>query len=283
MTTQLVETKETGRWIKGVFFRQEDLTVFDAAIEMAKTAPVNILMAGPSGYGKTTLPMAVAQKNRMKYVRVNCARVRDPEEWFGYREAVQGTTKFVPTEFTAAVKKGNAIIVLDEFNRVEPWLHNTLYPLLDDSRETIVHNEKVVVGQNTIFCATVNLGYTFTGTFTLDAALQNRMDITVLAKELPEKIECQLLKKRHQVQDEDAEPIVRVMRALRRVATDNEMEVDLSTRTSLKIARLVKVGLPLKSAIQYTLVNALTADEVKMAIDAVNTALAGDVKAEGSE
>ena len=219
------------------------------------------------------MPQAIATQHHRRYVRINCARVRDPEEWFGYREAENGATKFVATEFTEALERGNAVIVLDEFNRVEPWLHNTLYPLLDDSRKTIIHNREVTVGPKVVFCATVNLGYTFTGTFTLDAALVNRMDLTVLVQELPEQVEIELLIKRFKIKDRDSRLIVKSIAGLRKVAAEKEIEADLSTRTSLKIARLVKARMSLKLALQYTLLNLLNQDEKKASVDTVNTIL----------
>lgn len=260
-------------WLGSVYFSREAQQLFDTAIKIAKTGQaINILMVGPSGYGKTTMPQAIAEKEGMKFLRVNCAAVRDPEEWFGYREAVDGSTKFVPTEFTTTVREGNAVIVLDEFNRIEPWLHNTLYPLLDDAKKTTVHGEEVRCGKNLIFACTINDGAQFTGTFALDAAIVNRMDAILPVKPLPNHIEVDLICKRTGLCDrETAKRLVDMMTKLRAHIESSGLEVDASTRSSLKIARLHQAGMSMRTAVEFAFLNALPRESAKSAIDIVST------------
>lgn len=261
----------TSGWLNGVFIREGERAVFETALAIAaSTRPVNVLMAGPSGYGKTTIPQAFAEANEMKFVRINCAQVRDPEEWFGYREAKDGSTLFVPSEFTEAVEAGNAVIVLDEFNRVEPWLHNTLYPLLDHARKTMVHGREIKVGPKVIFVATINQGYRFTGTFMLDGAITNRMDATIHVQPLDRDNEIKLLVSRVGVDYGTANKIVNVMRELRDLCDRSELSVDASTRTSLKVADFAKPGImSLRAVFETVVFNTIDQSEVKAAIDKV--------------
>jgi MoxR-like ATPase len=258
-------------WVNGYWVNPDHLRVLNAAVKLSKRRPVNVTVVGPSGYGKTTMAEAVAFMNGMKYVRINCAGVRDPEEWFGYREAVDGSTLFVPTEFSRAVIEGNAVIVLDEFNRVEPWLHNTLFPLLDHARKTVVHGTEIACGSNVVFVMTMNLGYQFTGTFTADAALTNRSDITLHCEALPENVERDLLRQRSGIASDLAAQIVRVMSAMRKLADNGGLTADVSTRTSLKVADLVSVGLNLDEAIANAVFSTIDRDELKAAVDAANS------------
>lgn len=262
---------EGGYWLNNTFVDSANYDAFDMSLKVAEHEPVNILMIGPSGYGKTSIPEAFAEIHEMNFFRMNCAQVRDPEEWFGYREAKDGNTVFIPSDFTKAVTKGHCVIILDEFNRVEPWLHNTLYPLLDHARETIVHGETIKVGPNVIFVATANVGYQYVGSFQLDAAITNRMDLTLKVAALPKVVEIELLQKKCGINFYDAQKIVKVISTLRDLADSAQISGDVSTRTSLKIAKFVTTcgGGSLGDIARSVVFNNLNPQEVKTAIDAV--------------
>lgn len=244
------------RWVEGIYIRNRDLAIFNTMRSFKDADTANILMVGPSGCGKTSIPTAFAKSVGMDVIRINCAAVRDPEEWFGYREAIDGSTEFVPTDFTKKVRQGNAIIILDEFNRVEPWLHNTLLPLLDHDRKTVVHNEEIKCGPNTIFVATMNLGASFTGTFMLDAAILNRFDAVINVENMDAKAEAKLLIDRTGVELAMAQRIVTILGALRHNELIKNAGVDVSSRSALKVAKLA-VGnlLDIRTAIGYVVLN----------------------------
>lgn len=258
-------------WINGIWVSSGDKKIMATALRISKELrPVNIMFVGPSGYGKTSVPLAFAKQHNMEYLRVNCASVRDPEEWFGYREARQGNTEFIPTDFTRVVRKGNAIVVMDEFNRVEPWLHNTLYPLLDHDRRTTVHNELIECGHNVVFVATINQGYAFTGTFLMDQALKNRMDAIIHVNKLPESIERQLLVNRTGIDEATATWVVNKMNTLRSLIDEGKLSVDASTRTSIKVSEFISAGILSKvEAVAAVVLGACHPDELKTATDAI--------------
>lgn len=267
----------TNNWLTGAstYINDEIQIAFETAMRIAKGGGiVNVLMVGASGYGKTSIPKAIANVMEMECLRMNCAAVRDPEEWFGYREAQVGSTVFVPTEFTEIVRRGNAVIILDELNRVEPWLHNTLYPLLDDDRATSVHGEHIECGRAIVFVATINEGAQFTGTFTLDTALVNRFDIIVRVGPLPPRVEAKLLRKRYSnLIETTADKIVKIMQDLRQLSDQQNLDVDVSTRSSLKISRLVCAGATLRDAVRMTIVNAVSPEMAKNIMDTISSEL----------
>lgn len=244
------------KWIEGIYIKNRDLAIFETMKSLRDDETANILMVGPSGCGKTSIPAAYAKYADMDVIRMNCAAVRDPEEWFGYREAVEGSTEFIPTEFTKKVRQGNTIIILDEFNRVEPWLHNTLLPLLDHDRRTIVHNEEIKCGPKTVFVATMNIGANFTGTFMLDAAILNRFDAVINVETLTPAVEVKLLVDRTGITNDTAGMIVRILNKLRSNDDIKESGVDVSARSALKVAKLVAGGLiDIRTSVGYVVLN----------------------------
>ena len=244
--------------LNGYYISDDTRKVFTTAHKMSSNNPdkaVKLMMVGPSGYGKTTVPKLFAEAAGMGFYRMNCATVRDPEEWFGYREAVDGSTKFFRSEFAKTIEAGNAVIVLDEFNRLEPWLHNTLFPLLDDDGKTVVHDEEFKIGPNVIVVGTINSGYRYTGTFELDEALLNRFEFIIEVGPMPKNEELKVLKARTGIDKDAARTIIRAANSLR------SLDVVSSTRTTLLVAQMVVNGLTIREAYQNSVVNRIPNDD----------------------
>lgn len=237
------EKKAVIEVLDGFYYPPQVKRVFTTADELAKRdGMVTLLMVGPSGYGKTMFPKKFAEKTGRNHVRINCAAIRDPEEWLGFREAKDGTTVFEPSEFARALQQGHSVIVLDEVNRLEPWLHNTLFPLLDDDRATTVHNQRFEVANDTIFVLTLNQGIEFTGTFELDQAFVNRVHATIHVGPPPAQHEIEVIVQRTGLSQSQARTIIDVANKLREVARRAEADVDCSTRAALRVAQLLPMG-----------------------------------------
>lgn len=254
----------------------EDLKLFRSIKNLSGNMHPAVLMIGPSGYGKTSIPERLAEDWDMRFVRWDCSTIRDPEEFFGYRAAIDGSTAdaegeqfFFETEFTEAIQTGNTIVVLDELNRIDPYISNALFPLIDHAGETTVLGHNIKVGENVIFFATINVGHQFTGTFTLDSALSNRFMAKVLVGALPNGVESNLLVKRTGINKSMANKIVKIVSKLRDLNKKEELDVDASTRVSLQIANLVIGGLDIRSALTYTIINGSSREESKTIADAV--------------
>ena len=261
-------------WTEQIYIREEDQRVLATLEKLSNKKHVAVMMIGPSGYGKTSIPQQKAQDWNMEFLRWDCATVRDPEEFFGFRGAVDGSTMteegetfFAESEFTKVVEAGNCIIVLDELNRIDPYISNILFPLLDHAGRTSVAGHEVVVGPNVMFFATVNLGFQFTGTFTLDTALTNRFAAKILVNALPSNIEEEILVARGGVNTPMAHKIVKLMQGLRGLNNKDQLSVDASTRVSIQISELVGAGLDLKSALVYVVINGISDEEAKLVID----------------
>ena len=266
-----MEDKKTS--FTGYYIAPEARMVFTALKKISDRNPkraVKLMMVGPTGFGKTTLPELFAKAIDYDFYRMNCASIRDPEEWFGYREAKDGSTLFVESQLIKLLGKGRVVIVLDEFNRVEPWLHNTLYPLLDDGGKTVIHDQEFVVGENVIVVGTINLGYKYTGIFELDEALLRRFNLVYEVTPMPEVEERKVLVQRTGLDADVAKKLVRMANILR------QSQIPCSTGTTLDIAYAIQAGMMPRDAFENVVVKRLAGESTssnsqkKQALDLLN-------------
>lgn len=270
------EPKQKIEWTKvgTEYFSPEEHELFTVATNIMEfDGQVCLHITGHSGYGKTSRPKAWAESRGLNYVRINCALIRDPEEWFVIRGAKNGSTILTPTPLTEALRAGNAVIVLDEFNRLEPWLSNSLLSILDFERAVDVLGEKIEVGKNIMFVMTANYGYAYVGTFRVDPALSRRVDARLEIGPPPPAIEIKILQEKVGTERKAAHTIVTILNRLRGMPGIEPELLDITTRSALKIATLYRGGLPLRNAFQYIVINSAPADMQKPLIDAINNEL----------
>lgn len=262
----------TAEMMAGYYISPEARLNFTTAKKMSLAKPdraVKVMMVGPSGFGKTTLPKIFSDITGANFLRMNCATIRDPEEWFGWREARDGSTVFIKSRFAQAIEAGNLVVILDEFNRLEPWLHNTLFPLLDDDGKTVVHDEEFRIGPNVIVVGTINTGYKYTGTFELDEALLNRFDFILEVGPMPFEEEIRVLQTRTGIAKETAAGIVKIATLIR------GLDIVCSTRTTLLMASMMVSGMSIREAVESAVVRRIPSDTHsnstrKSVVDAVN-------------
>lgn len=227
----------------------------------------NILLVGPSGCGKTTLPGLVAQESGLEVLKMDCGTIRDPEEWFGKRGAANGATFFSPSPLVSAIKRGS-VVILDELNRVQPYILSTLYGILDDTRKVIIHDEEILVNKKTTIFATINEGVQYSGTFRLDEALRQRFDmfISVDYPSNEQDVYASI------TNDADAEMIYQILSLLRAWNMKEKQGLDVSTRTGVKIAKLTRsFKMDIDEAIKFTILNSISNfDTRKSVLDMVN-------------
>ena len=99
---------------------------------------INVRLVGPAGCGKTSFATHYAAISKLPCLIMDCANVREPRDWFGYRTLDPVTKEIVWHEslFIKMIETPGTVIVLDELNRVSPLIVNTLIPLLDHRRAT---------------------------------------------------------------------------------------------------------------------------------------------------
>jgi nitric oxide reductase NorQ protein len=158
------------------YVSEDNQELLDVIDDLSSMAPQNVMLTGPQGCGKTELSMYFSAKFNKPIIIMNCATVRETKDWFGYRDAKEGSIYWHKSDFVRAIEAGNCVVVLDEFNRLHSTLHNSLYPLLDARRSTFVEelDQVLVVGPRTVFFATANIGFSHTGTHQMDSAVEDR-------------------------------------------------------------------------------------------------------------
>lgn len=258
-----------GRFISDYYVDASFDDIFDvlAPKTFADGRFLNIWLCGPSGYGKTSIIEQLAAYLKKPVVQVNCAVMQNSEQWFGRTRVVNGDTIFDPTSFTEAVRAGNCIIILDEANRCDPEVSNSLLPLLDHRQETEVNGMKIKAGKGIVYALTTNIGPQYAGVSALDAAFINRCHIRVNVGAMSFENEISLLQRSYPTVHTDMiKWLSNVCQTLRKLFTsENEpdfqyIDVDVSTRTLLNMGMLANYGLDKNSIVNYTVFNHLTPD-----------------------
>lgn len=96
--------------------------------------PMNPLLLGPSGIGKTTLAMAVAQSFSRPVFMMNCQGDMEPNDLtVNLSIDSEKNIQYVASPLFTAVYTGG-IIILDEFTRLPPHAYASIAPLLDHRR-----------------------------------------------------------------------------------------------------------------------------------------------------
>lgn len=211
-----------------------------------KNCPQNVKLVGPHGCGKTELAIQFAARLGLPLLIMDCANLREARDWFGYKSAKDGTVFWHESQFVKAVSAGNHVILLDELNRANPNLLNTLMPLLDARRFTYLEEkgDKICVGPGTVFFASMNEGAGYTGTSALDRAIRDRFPRSVELTYLGEADEIKLLMKRVGVSEDIATRLVGMATKIRQdsIGISASLTESLSTRQLIAAAHDFAIG-----------------------------------------
>lgn len=244
--------------IDKTFHIERDVKKLIAAVLAASAQrPQNLLFVGPAGCGKTSGAIQLAAIGKRRMLVMDCANVREARDWFGHRCAESGTVYWKDSQFVESVTAGWHVIVLDEITRVSGAVKNTLFPMLDERRETYVEERRqhVKVGPGTIFVATMNEGANFSGAEQLDDALSDRFSRRVEVGYLSKDREVKVLIERTGIEERIASILVDIGDAIRKKGQGfgGTLTKTVSTR------RLVDAALDFKvmgtAALEYTITN----------------------------
>jgi nitric oxide reductase NorQ protein len=255
----------------GVFYPKPDKTyIINKQIEglfkileaSGKKCPQNVNLIGPHGCGKTELAIQFAARLNRPLLIMDCANLREARDWFGYKTAKEGTVYWHESQFVRAVQAGGHVILLDELNRANPNLLNTLMPILDARRFTYLEErgDKIIVGPETVFFASMNEGAGYTGTSALDRAIRDRFPRAVELTYLGESDETKLLTARTGVDKDIATRLVQMANKIRQDATGLSATLTESLSTRQLLAAAHDFALGGVDTLQFTITNHFSPD-----------------------
>lgn len=171
------------------------VSLFDRVHQLSLKKTQKVLLRGPHGAGKTEMAMQFAARHNKPMLIMDCANLKEPRDWFGYKTIVGGEVVWHESQFDKVLSAGGHVILLDEVNRVHPSVMNTLLPILDGRGFTYLEEKGgcITVGPNTVFFSTMNEGASYTGTSACDIALRDRLgqrivEVTYLPKDREVKV-----------------------------------------------------------------------------------------------
>ena len=233
------------------FLSKEIISNLDRFNALADNTPVNLLVVGKQGCGKSSMVKQFAARHNRPLATFQVGILSEPGQLFGELRLKDGETYYQQFLFPQAITTPNCVIHLEEINRPEhPKALNMLFSILSDDRQAWLDElGSINVAKGVIFFATLNEGEEFTGTELLDAALRDRFYV-VSMDYLPMDIEKEVLKRKTGVGEKDAQNIVSILDNLRH---NTKMPIPVSTRHSLMISKLVNAGATIKEALIFSL------------------------------
>jgi nitric oxide reductase NorQ protein len=246
---------ETGK-LNTLFVPEEDpyfyisndiLSLLDKVKKISEKHPVNVLVAGKQGCGKSSLVKQYAAVHGHPLATFQVGILSEPGQLFGEYALEGGETKYRQFLFPQAIQTQNCVIHLEEINRPEhPKALNMLFSILSDDRQVWMDELGLLkVADGVVFFATLNEGDEFVGTELIDAALRDRFYL-ILMDFLPNEVEREVLINKTGVSGKQADDIIDVANALRSNPT---LHTAISTRTTLMISEMVFAGATLGEAI----------------------------------
>jgi nitric oxide reductase NorQ protein len=213
---------------------------------LAARHPINVLVAGKQGCGKSTLVRQFAARNNRPLATFQIGILSEPGQLFGEHRLKDGETYYQEFLFPQAIQTPGCVIHLEEINRPEhPKALNMLFSVLSEDRKVWTDELGLLnVADDVVFFATLNEGEEFVGTEMLDAAMRDRFYVTILDY-LPLDVETKVLNLKGGVDEAEALTIVNVANKLRNNAQE---PIVVSTRHTLMIAEMVAVGARVKDA-----------------------------------
>lgn len=217
----------------------EDIELLD----WARFVGDNVLIKGPTGPGKTMLCRAYCALRRIPFVNINPGTAIDPMMLTGKEVLRGGSTYWVDGILTAAMRRGECVVLFDELNFWPPGVTGCLHSATDDQRyiylyDHLIEHEDPETGEmqampeivkaapGLLFVAAYNPRYE--GTFRPNQAFENRFAVQ-FQWPYSEEVEQKLI---------SLETLRSIAKELRRQHTLGEISVPVSTNKLMHFQKM---------------------------------------------
>lgn len=233
------------------FVYQEVIESLQRFEKLSKKHPLNILVSGRQGCGKSSLVRQFAARYKHPLAVFQVGILSEAGQLFGELRLREGKTYYQKFLFPQAIATPGCVIHLEEINRPEhPKALNMLFSVLSEDRQVWIDDLGLVkVANGVVFFATLNEGEEFVGTEMLDAALRDRFYM-ISMDYLPPDVETKVLSVKMGIDEAQAQTIVNISTKLR---TNQKMPIAVSTRHTLMMAELVSMGASVREALVFSL------------------------------
>jgi MoxR-like ATPase len=160
-------------------------------LDWARMFEHNVLIKGPTGPGKTMLCEAYCASRQIPFVHINPGTAVEPAMIMGKEVLRKGSTYWLDGILTAAMRRGDCVVLFDEINLWPPGVTGMLHSTTDRQRyiylldriievedaDGVLHAmpEIVRAAEGILFIAAYNPRYE--GTFRPNAAFENRFAV----------------------------------------------------------------------------------------------------------
>ena len=233
------------------FIMNEDKINLERFEKMSERHPVNILITGRQGCGKSTLIRQFAHIYKRPMATFQVGLLIESGQLFGQQRLKNGETYYQQFLFPKAIQTPGCVIHLEELNRSEcPHALNELFSVLSEDRSIWIDELGIVeVAPSVIFFATMNEGDEFSATDMLDAALKDRF-YRIHLEYPPQEVEKEILVRKTGIDDSQAEKVLRMVNKIR---NNDQLGMSISIRHSLMISELISLGASLRESLVYSL------------------------------
>lgn len=212
-------------------------------LDWARMVGDNVLIKGPTGPGKTMLCRAYCAMRQIPFIIVNPGTAIEPSMLTGKEVLRNGSTYWVDGVLTAALRRGDCLVLFDELNFWPPGVTGFLHSLTDDQRYIYLYDhlveyddhatgqkqampEIVKASDGMLFVAAYNPRYE--GTFRPNQAFENRFAVQ-FQWGYSEKVESTLV---------SLPSLKTIAKDLRRLHNDGQITVPISTNKLMHFQKM---------------------------------------------
>lgn len=221
-------------------------------------AGLPVLLKGPTGCGKSRLVEAMAHELGRPLVTVACNDETSAADLLGRWLVKGGDTLWQDGPVTRAVRSG-AVLYLDEVAEAREDVIVVLHPLADHRRELLLdrRDERLVAPAGFQLVASFNPGYR-KGLKDLKPSTRQRF-VGIAMDYPPGTVEEEVVRVESGCENGAAKRLVALARKVRTL-DELALPETVSTRLLVAAARLIRAGLPARTACDVAVVQPLTDD-----------------------